>query len=299
LNDAITRSSGDYIAVLNSDDFFLPSKLADQVAFLDDHPEVGATFGLVRLVDEAGNDLSDGNHPYSRVFRSFADDTPPRHFWLRYFFFSGNALCHPTAMVRRVCYDRVGLYDPSLMQLPDLDMWIRLCSAYEINVSSAIVTCFRIRSDEGSVSGQRPEASVRLLWEQHQVLRRFLVLDRSNRAATFAADLPESQEIAEADWPTALAHLALSIDSIAHHAFALEVLQHEVGRGNGGTSPRQLFELTGSKDIYDLLGRQELARLRAEHDAVVSSVYWRGMAPVRRGVAAVRRLGVGGAGRGG
>lgn len=287
LNDAIRRSVGKYVAILNSDDFFLPNKLADQVEFLDGHPEVGATFGMARLVDDRGADLGDEAHPYRKVF---VGGNRSRHSWLRYFFFSGNALCHPTAMVRRACYDRVGLYDRGLMQLPDLDMWVRLCSAYEINVSPAELTAFRIRSDGGNVSGQQSGAQVRLVWEQKQVLDRFLQLSRSEQVAAFAGDVPGAGELAEADWPAALARLALSIDSVAHQAFALAALQEDVGRLDGVVEPLELFSLTGSNDIYDVLGRQELGHLRIEHEVVLRSVYWRGTASLRRAVSLVRRL---------
>src|SRR5450759_2817271 len=39
LNDAIRRSSGEFIAELNSDDCFLPDKIAIQLDFLDSNPE--------------------------------------------------------------------------------------------------------------------------------------------------------------------------------------------------------------------------------------------------------------------
>lgn len=119
----------------------------------------------------------------------------------------------------------------------------------------------RIRSDGGNVSGQQPPAQVRLVWEQKQVLGRFLQLSRSEQVAAFAGDVPGAGELAEADWPAALARLALSIDSVAHHAFALATLQEDVGRRHGVVDPLELFRLTGSKDIYDVLGRQGLGPL--------------------------------------
>ena len=57
-NTAISRSSGEFIAILSSDDYFLPEKLAMQVWFLDEHPDVAAVFGLPRRVDERGNPLA-------------------------------------------------------------------------------------------------------------------------------------------------------------------------------------------------------------------------------------------------
>jgi len=43
-NTAIRSSRGEYIAILNSDDYFLPGKLETQVNFLDANPAVAAVF---------------------------------------------------------------------------------------------------------------------------------------------------------------------------------------------------------------------------------------------------------------
>jgi glycosyltransferase involved in cell wall biosynthesis len=44
-NLGVRRASGDYIALLDSDDVFLPQKLARQVAILDRHPEAAMVYG--------------------------------------------------------------------------------------------------------------------------------------------------------------------------------------------------------------------------------------------------------------
>ena len=44
-NLGVLRASGDYIALLDSDDVFLPEKLARQVAILGRHPEAAMTYG--------------------------------------------------------------------------------------------------------------------------------------------------------------------------------------------------------------------------------------------------------------
>jgi glycosyltransferase involved in cell wall biosynthesis len=44
-NLGIKHARGEFIAFIDADDFWLPSKLADQVALLDAHPDVGMVCG--------------------------------------------------------------------------------------------------------------------------------------------------------------------------------------------------------------------------------------------------------------
>ncbi len=46
---------GEFIQYLDSDDWLLPNKFADQVAALRAHPECGIAYGISRLVDVRGN----------------------------------------------------------------------------------------------------------------------------------------------------------------------------------------------------------------------------------------------------
>lgn len=50
---------GEFIQYLDSDDWLLPNKFADQVAALRDHPECGIAYGITRLVDDSGKVLEE------------------------------------------------------------------------------------------------------------------------------------------------------------------------------------------------------------------------------------------------
>ena len=54
MNATTARARGEFVAILNSDDFALPGRLETQVAFLRAHPEIAAVFGRPRLVGERG-----------------------------------------------------------------------------------------------------------------------------------------------------------------------------------------------------------------------------------------------------
>jgi glycosyltransferase involved in cell wall biosynthesis len=50
---------GEFIQYLDSDDWLLPNKFADQVAALRAHPESGIAYGITRLVDDSGKVLQE------------------------------------------------------------------------------------------------------------------------------------------------------------------------------------------------------------------------------------------------
>ncbi|MEZ4626908.1 MAG: glycosyltransferase family A protein [Eubacteriales bacterium] len=70
MNVAVERcmqlSSGKYVANLSSDDLWEPAKLAQQVAFLERHPEYDAVFTQVKVVGEDGEALK-ANRFYESV----------------------------------------------------------------------------------------------------------------------------------------------------------------------------------------------------------------------------------------
>lgn len=214
MNDAIRRSRGRYIAVLNSDDRFLPGKLQRQLDYLERHPRVGAVFGWPTFIDERGLPFSDASHKDQVVFHV---GNRSRQQWLRHFFDQGNALCHPTAMLRREVYRDCGLYDPRLAQVPDLDQWIRVCMKYDIHIMDEPLTAFRIRDAQQNASAARPEVVRRDAWERAYILRHYLQLPGRELKLIFPelAAQPGS-------WPERLAQHALSLSMPFFQRFALD-----------------------------------------------------------------------------
>lgn len=132
LNFAIQQARGEFVAVINSDDRWAPEKLARQLEVFERRPDLGAVFTGVQLIDERGRPLPPARIPaWAGVFRQ---PNRSQGQWLRFFLANGNALCHPSALLRRDTYRRIGLYDNTLRQLPDLDRWISLVKHAPIEV---------------------------------------------------------------------------------------------------------------------------------------------------------------------
>lgn len=214
LNDAILRARGRFIAVLNSDDYFLPGKLGQQLAYLQAHPQVGAVFGLPAFINEQGEVFDDPAH---RDHNAFVAGERTRHQWLRHFFDEGNALCHPTVLIRREVYDRLGLYDPRLAQVPDLDMWIRLASHTGLHVMPQALTAFRVRDGLQNASAGRPEVIVRDAWERARILRHYLALPDAELLQVFPEFAAQTEPLHEQ-----LARYALTKPYPFFHRFALD-----------------------------------------------------------------------------
>lgn len=164
------KISSDYIAIQHSDDIWESQKLEKQVPILDENPQIGAVFTDVYVIGENNEVFDESTHPYQTVFNQL---NRSRYEWLNYFFYTGNALCHPSVLIRRVCYENCGVYRYGLGQLGDFDLWVRLCLKYDIHILPEKLIRLRIRENEMNASADRPDARIRRQFESLQVLDNF------------------------------------------------------------------------------------------------------------------------------
>lgn len=118
-NRGIELAQGNYIAFLDSDDYWAPEKLALQVRVLDFNPKVGIVYSRMPIVNEAGHVL--GMKPNGVSGRNF-------HELLRVW----GDLPTSSVMTRKDCFSKVGVFDPELPPMEDIDMWIRISYKYDL-----------------------------------------------------------------------------------------------------------------------------------------------------------------------
>lgn len=133
LNETIARAQGDLIAPFGSDDVMLPMRIALQVAYLRDKPEVGICAGNIQEIDAAG-------HPLGR-FR----DLPWRRLDFEDVFLNRKAGAPaPTLLFRRQALEKVGGFDPQI-RLEDLLIQLKITRAgYSIDVLSEVLAHYRV-----------------------------------------------------------------------------------------------------------------------------------------------------------
>src|SRR4030042_3081739 len=254
-NNCIRKASGEYIAVLNSDDAWEPVKLREQVDYLDNHSDVGAVFTKVTFINETGRRLSPQEYDYFYVFEQ---ENRSRYAWLNRFFFKGNCLCHPSILIRKKCYDDIGLLDERLASLPDFDMWVRLCLRHEIHILDKKLVRFLVRDNEGNVSSPSLPNFIRIRFEGKQILNHFLTIKDE---PTFLKVFPEAKKYGEMESayiPYFLGRMALEAGSDFSQLWGLEVLYNSMGNPDVarelerkyGFRYRDLFDLTSSYDVF-------------------------------------------------
>lgn len=139
LNKALDLIRTEWIARMDADDICEPDRLATQLAFMRSQPDLAVAGGWIRLCGER-----------KEVVR------PPHGLeTVRAFLFFGNALFHPTVMLRRSLLERHKLrYDPSYSCSEDYELWTRVADLAAVDNQSRVVLNMRVHGSNISASMQ-------------------------------------------------------------------------------------------------------------------------------------------------
>jgi glycosyltransferase involved in cell wall biosynthesis len=118
-NCGLELARGEFIAFLDSDDLWLPKKLAIQVAFMDQHPEAQICY-----TDEIW------------IRRGVRVNPKKRHAkysgWVYPYCLPLCIISPSSALMRRVLFEQVGTFDPQLPVCEDYDLWLRVAARFPI-----------------------------------------------------------------------------------------------------------------------------------------------------------------------
>ena len=113
LNRGIAVANGRLVARMDADDISLPQRLNAQVAFMNEHPEVGMCGSYIKLIGSQND-----------IIRYYTDDA---HIKANLIFETGMA--HPAVMMRKSVIDQHQLYYQTTYQAAeDYELWVRAAS---------------------------------------------------------------------------------------------------------------------------------------------------------------------------
>lgn len=159
-NFGARSARGNLLAFLDSDDVWLPHKLAEQLAILEAHPEVGLVYGHSEYWRDWDAKCGAGEtnsipqlSPADRVYQ------PPELFAGSYPLGAWGAPCPSSFLVRRAAFENVGGFDecfcPSTFQLyEDVAFFAKLALYVPIYVSSATWERYRVGPRTGWIRAQ-------------------------------------------------------------------------------------------------------------------------------------------------
>lgn len=134
-NRGIKLALGQYIAFLDSDDFWTPEKLEDQVKVLYANPKVGIVYSRMPIINAQGVKI--GMKPSGVSGRNFRELL---EVW--------GDLPTSTVMVRRECFDKAGFFDPELQTGEDIELWIRIARHYDLHEIENKIHAYYRRHEE-------------------------------------------------------------------------------------------------------------------------------------------------------
>jgi len=114
-NIGIRNAKGAFIAFLDADDMWVPTKLERQIPLFTDE-QIGVVYSLARYIDQNDDEV---------VFNHVSPYLAPRKGWVTDFLIFDNFIPFSSSIVRRECFERVGLFDESIKMGIDWDLWLR------------------------------------------------------------------------------------------------------------------------------------------------------------------------------
>jgi len=140
LNRGLAEARGEIVARHDADDRSYRERLAEQVAFLDRHPEVAVVGAQARLIDGSGRKRGGSRQPVSAAATRFSS------------MFS-SPVVHSAATFRRSIVRDLGGYDEAFLTGQDAELWSRIAVHAEIRNLERPLVDFRVHGE--SVSSTR------------------------------------------------------------------------------------------------------------------------------------------------
>lgn len=155
-NTGIMNSDSEYIAFLDDDDEWLPEKLTLQVDLLKNSPtRVGVVYSGYVEVDLTSQKILKKRRPSKKgdIYK---------------FLLIKNYVGVPsTVMIRRICFERIGLFDKMIPYPTDYDLWIRISKEFYFEYIEKPLVKYHIHKNNISANAKTRIRGIELMLERY------------------------------------------------------------------------------------------------------------------------------------
>lgn len=153
LNTGISEAKGEWIAIQDADDHSYPERIAEQVKYIQDHPQLVGVGSFVKCIS-GDPDIPDsvyGGLTQSRNTHNSRDEIRKIIFW-------GCPFTHSSMMFNKKVFWEAGGYDTRFKIAYDYDLWLKLLERGELEKINKVLLDYRIH--KGSLSHKNGQMTV-------------------------------------------------------------------------------------------------------------------------------------------
>ncbi|MGY1802944.1 glycosyltransferase [Blastococcus sp. SYSU D00922] len=136
LKAAAVAGKGQYFARMDADDVSAPARLSTLQNYLESNADASVVGTAASLIDSSGRVVGESLAPATHDAR--------RALVVK------NRLVHPSVMIRRSAYEKVGGYRRDLRQMEDYDLWLRMAMVGRVAVLPERLLLYRVHANQMS-----------------------------------------------------------------------------------------------------------------------------------------------------
>lgn len=161
-NRGIDEAKGEFICLMDHDDYWFPDKLSSQIKLMHDHPEAGVVYtAFTRWHSDASGKFPD---PASLSTISDSDYIDPEYSgWIYHQFLLDCWMLTSTSMIRKEVFDKCGTFDVNLPYSEDWELWLRISREYPFIKLSRATTLYRQHHAQGNLVARDVDYRTELL----------------------------------------------------------------------------------------------------------------------------------------